>query len=49
MKDLGPLTYFLGLKVYQSDKGLFLDQHKYAMDLIEMVGLKHSTPMDTPL
>lgn len=49
MKDLGPVTYFLGLKVYQSDKGLFLYQHRYAMDLIEMVGLKHSTPMDTTL
>ena len=49
MKDLGPLTYFLGLEVHQSQKGLVLDQHKYAMDLVEMAGLQHSTPIDTPV
>ena len=47
MKDLGPLTYFLGLKVHQSEKGLILNQHKYAMGLIEMAGLQNSTPVDT--
>ena len=49
MKDLGPLTYFLGLEVHQSEKGLVLDQHKYTLDLIDMAGLSHSTPVDTPL
>ena len=49
MEDLGPLTYFMALEVYQSKKGLVLDQHKYAMYLVEMVGLQHSTPVDTPL
>ena len=27
MKDLGPLTFILGLEVHQSEKGLILDQH----------------------
>ena len=49
MKDLGPLTYFLGLEVHLSEKGLILDQHKYAMDLIEMAGLQQSTLVDTPV
>ena len=49
MKDLGPLTYFLGLEVHQSDKGLILNQHKYAIGLIGMDGLQNSTPVDTPL
>lgn len=49
MKDLGPLTYFLGLEVQQSRKGLFLHQHKYATDLIELAGLHGATPVDTPL
>lgn len=49
MKDLGPLTYFLGLEVHHSGKGLMLDQHKYALDLIEMANLQNSTPVDTPL
>lgn len=49
MKDLGPPTYFLGLEVHLSDKGLVLNQHKYTMDLIEMAGLQYSTPVDTRL
>lgn len=49
MKDLGPLTYFVGLEVHQSEKGLLLDQHKYIVDLIDMVGLLNSTLVDTPL
>eukprot|EP00268_Persea_americana_P050874 TRINITY_DN5577_c0_g1_i2.p1 TRINITY_DN5577_c0_g1~~TRINITY_DN5577_c0_g1_i2.p1 ORF type:complete len:317 (-),score=19.16 TRINITY_DN5577_c0_g1_i2:294-1244(-) len=49
LKDLGPLTYFLGLEVHQTEKGLILDQHKYAMDLIETAGLQNSTPIDTPV
>ncbi|XXG59644.1 hypothetical protein AAC387_Pa04g1693 [Persea americana] len=49
MKDPSPLTYFLGLEVQQSRKGLFLHQHKYATDLIDLAGQKDATPMDTPL
>ena len=47
LKDLGPLTYFLGLEVHL--KGIILDQHKYAMNLIETAGLQNSTPVDTPV
>jgi len=49
MKDLGHLTYFLGLKVHSRDYGLFLNQHKYIQDLIELVGLKDATVVDTPM
>ena len=37
MKDLGHLTYFLGREVYSRDHGLFLNQHKYIQDLIELL------------
>lgn len=37
MKYLEPLTYFLGMEVHHFDKGLILHQHKYTLDLIEMV------------
>ena len=43
------MTYLLGLEVQQSRKGLFLHQHKYVTDLIELVGLDGATSVDTPL
>ena len=49
MKDLGPLHYFLGLEVHQSQKGLFVNQHKYTSDLIELADLQDSSPVDTPV
>ena len=49
LKDLGPLTYFLGLEGQQSKKGLFLHLHKFITDLIALAGLHGTTPMDTPL
>ena len=45
MKDLGSLTYFLGLEVHRSSKGIFLNQHKYTLDLIDMAGLQNSTQL----
>ena len=49
MKDLGPLTYFLGLEVQQTKKGIFLHQHKYVTDLIALASHQDSTPVDTSL
>ena len=49
MKDLGPLHYFLGLEVHQSPKGIFLNQHKYTVDLIALAGMTASAPVDTPV
>lgn len=34
MKDLGPLTYFLGLQVHNIQGGLFINQHEYTRDVI---------------
>jgi hypothetical protein len=49
MKDLGLLTYFLGLEVHTDSSGIFLNQHKYTQDLISLVGLQDSSSMDTPM
>ena len=43
MKDLGPLTYFLGLEVHTTPSGIFLNQHKYTQDLITLAGLQDTS------
>ena len=49
MKDLGPLTYFLGLEVHIDSFGIFLHQHKYTQDLLHLAGLQDASSVDTPL
>uniref|UniRef100_A0A3Q7FM04 Reverse transcriptase Ty1/copia-type domain-containing protein n=1 Tax=Solanum lycopersicum TaxID=4081 RepID=A0A3Q7FM04_SOLLC len=49
MKDLGDLKYFLGIEVLRSKTGIFLNQRKYALELISQSGLSGSKPAATPL
>jgi len=49
MKDLGQLTYFLGLEVHHRSNGIFLNQQKYIQDLIKLAGLAGTTSVDTPM
>ena len=49
MKDLGPLTYFLGLEVHHRPQGTFLNQHKYIIDLVQLAGLTNINYVDTPM
>ena len=49
MKDLGHLSYFLGLEITHSIDGLYITQVKYAFDLLSRVGLISSKTVDTPI
>ncbi|KAL8154525.1 hypothetical protein AgCh_000041 [Apium graveolens] len=49
MKDLGPLTSFLGLKIDTDASGIFPSQIKYTQDLLKLAGLQDASPVDTPL
>jgi hypothetical protein len=49
MKDLGTLSYFLGLEVTSFSDGYYLSQAKYASDLLSKAGLTDSKTVSTPL
>ncbi|WVZ57978.1 hypothetical protein U9M48_008300 [Paspalum notatum var. saurae] len=51
VKDMGPLRYFLGTEVHRDRHGFFLNQAKYAAELIDRAGMSNykiaTTPADT--
>ncbi|KAK9677104.1 hypothetical protein RND81_11G121500 [Saponaria officinalis] len=49
IKDLGKLKYFLGIEVAHGGNGLFLNQRKYAMSIIEETGMKGAKTAYTPI
>ncbi|XP_071718321.1 uncharacterized mitochondrial protein AtMg00810-like [Rutidosis leptorrhynchoides] len=49
MKDLGNLSYFLGINVTRNSQGLFLNQMKYALEIIKRADLVDCNPVKTPV
>ena len=49
MKDLGPLKYFLGIEVSWSSEEIFLSQRKYALDLLQEIGMSGCKPINTSI
>ncbi|XP_018448562.1 uncharacterized protein LOC108820077 [Raphanus sativus] len=45
MSDLGRLSYYLGLEVLQHDGGITLNQKRYALKVLEEVGMKDCNPL----
>lgn len=49
LKDMGKLTYFLGLQVnYKKNGDIYVNQSKYIKDLLHKAGIKSCKPACTP-
>ena len=49
LKDLGPLSYFLGVEVLPHSQGIFLSQKKYIADILCKANMDDAKPVATPM
>ena len=49
MIDLGMMKYFLGIEVTQYEDGIFINQTKYANDLLKKFRMMNCKPVVTPI
>ncbi|GJR07078.1 hypothetical protein Tco_0530062 [Tanacetum coccineum] len=49
MSMMGQMSFFLGLQVSQSPRGIFINQAKYALETLKKYGIDLSDPVDTPM
>ena len=49
LKDLGPLSYFLGVEVVPHRLGILLSQRRYIQDLLKRTNMADAKPVLTPL
>ncbi|GJW28076.1 retrovirus-related pol polyprotein from transposon TNT 1-94 [Tanacetum coccineum] len=49
MSMMGQISFFLGLQISQNPRGIFINQSKYAKDILKKFDLHNSDPVDTPM
>lgn len=49
VKDLGDLSYFMGIKVLHLWSGMLLCQHRYILDLLKRTHMMEAKPISSPL
>ncbi|GKA77141.1 retrovirus-related pol polyprotein from transposon TNT 1-94 [Tanacetum coccineum] len=49
MSMMGQMSFFLGLQISQSPKGIFINQSKYASEIVKKYGMLTTDSVDTPL
>ncbi|GJS86276.1 retrovirus-related pol polyprotein from transposon TNT 1-94 [Tanacetum coccineum] len=49
MSMMGKMSFFLGLQISQSPRGIFINQSKYALEMLKKYGLDQCEPVDIPM
>nr|GFB16266.1 hypothetical protein [Tanacetum cinerariifolium] len=49
MSMMGQMLFFLGLQVSQSPEGIFINQSKFALEILKKFGMDSCDPVDTPM
>nr|GEZ38368.1 hypothetical protein [Tanacetum cinerariifolium] len=49
MSMMGKISFFLGLQISQSPRGIFINQSKYALESLKKYGFKSCDPVDTSM
>ncbi|GJR31673.1 hypothetical protein Tco_1107905 [Tanacetum coccineum] len=49
MLMMGKISFFLGLQISQSPRGIFINQSKYALESLKKYGYESCDPVDTPM
>ncbi|GJU98145.1 retrovirus-related pol polyprotein from transposon TNT 1-94, partial [Tanacetum coccineum] len=49
MSMMGKMSFFLGLQISQSPRGIFINQSNYSFEIIKKYGMLSSDPVDTPM
>ncbi|GKD38594.1 retrovirus-related pol polyprotein from transposon TNT 1-94 [Tanacetum coccineum] len=49
MSMMGQMSFFLGLQVSQSPGGIFINQSKFALEILKKFGMDSCDPVDTPM
>ncbi|GKA71556.1 retrovirus-related pol polyprotein from transposon TNT 1-94 [Tanacetum coccineum] len=49
MSMMGQMSFFLGLQVSQNPKGIFINQSKFALEILKKFGMDSCDPVDTPM
>ncbi|GKC58217.1 retrovirus-related pol polyprotein from transposon TNT 1-94 [Tanacetum coccineum] len=49
MSMMGQMSFFLGLQISQCPKGIFINQSKYASEIVKKYGLNSTDSVDTPM
>nr|GEZ24210.1 hypothetical protein [Tanacetum cinerariifolium] len=49
MSMIGQMSFFLGLQVSQSPRGIFINQSKFALEILKKFGMDSCDSVDTPI